>query len=287
MRVSRPTVSFEFFPPKTEKAAEILWEAAPVLASFNPLYMTVTYGAGGSTRDGTVDTVVRMARETKIPMGAHITFINTPKDQLHEFTSALWAAGVKHLVALRGDMPADLHWPLDPDKEYFQFTSDFVAGLKGWHDFEISVGCYPEKHPDAASLEDDIEALRLKDVAGADRAITQFFFDNDIYYRYVDKCRKAGIRMPICPGLLPIHDFKSVSSFAKRCQASVPDWLIARFEGLEDKPEEALKVAADLLARQSEDLAAQGVGHIHYYCMNKSPITADAVRALGHVAKAA
>ncbi|MCC6598770.1 MAG: methylenetetrahydrofolate reductase [NAD(P)H] [Alphaproteobacteria bacterium] len=280
--MSQPTVSFEFFPPKTEKAAETLWEAVPLLAAFAPLYMTVTYGAGGSTRDGTVDTIVRMAQETNIPVGAHLTFINTPKDQLHEFTSALWAAGIRHLIALRGDMPPDLHWPLDPDKEYFQYTSDFVEGLKRWHDFEISVGCYPEKHPDAKTPEDDIRALKLKCDAGADRAITQFFFDNDIYYRFVEKCRKAGIATPICPGLLPIHDFKSVSSFAARCQAHIPEWLIARFDGLEDKPEEAQKVATELLVRQSQDLAAQGVEHIHYYCMNKAPITTEAVQSLGY-----
>jgi methylenetetrahydrofolate reductase (NADPH) len=285
--MNRPTISFEFFPPKTEKAAETLWEAVPQLAAFDPLYMTVTYGAGGSTRDGTVDTITRMARETKIPMAAHLTFINTPKSQLREFTSALWAAGIKHIVALRGDMPQGLQWPLDPDQEYFQFTSDFVEGLKGWHDFEISVGCYPEKHPDAPDMKADIQALKLKCDAGADRAITQFFFDNEIFYRFRDECAKAGITTPIVPGLLPIYDFKSMTGFAARCQASVPDWLLAKFAGLEDKPEEALKVASDLLAQQSLDLAAAGVEHIHYYTMNKSPITLAAAKALGYARKAA
>lgn len=282
-----PTISFEFFPPKTEKAAEVLWDAVPQLAAFDPLYMTVTYGAGGSTREGTVDTIAKMRDDHGIPMAAHLTFINTPKDQLHEFTSALWAAGVKHLVALRGDMPADLQWPLDPDKEYFQYTSDFVEGLKGWHDFEISVGCYPEKHPDAPSLDADIAALKLKCDAGADRAITQFFFDNDVFYTFREQCAKAGIKTPIVPGLLPIYDFKSMTGFAARCQASVPDWLMGKFEGLEDKPDEALKVAKDLLIEQSLDLAKNGVTHFHYYTMNKAPITAAAVEALGYAAKAA
>jgi methylenetetrahydrofolate reductase (NADPH) len=285
--MSPPTISFEFFPPKTEKAAEILWDAVPKLAAHAPEFMTVTYGAGGSTRTGTVDTIARMSKDHGIPMAAHLTFINTPKDQLHEFTSALWAAGVKHLIALRGDMPPGLQWPLDPDKEYFQFTSDFVAGLKSWHDFEISVGCYPEKHPDAPSLDADIAALKLKCDAGADRAITQFFFDNSVYYEFREKCTQAGITTPIVPGLLPIYDFKSMTGFAKRCQASVPDWLMGKFEGLEDSPEDALKVATDLLIGQSLDLAENGAEHIHYYTMNKAPITIAAVQALGYEAKAA
>lgn len=279
--MSKPTFSFEFFPPKTEKAAEILWEAVPELASLGPKFMTVTYGAGGTTREGTVDTIARMKDETGLPIGSHLTFINTPKDQLHEYTSALWAAGIKHIVALRGDMPGDLHWPLDADAEYFQYTSDFVEGLKKWHDFEISVGCYPEKHPDAPSLEADIRALKLKCDAGADRAITQFFFDNAVYYEFIEACGKAGIKTPVVPGLLPIHDFKSMCGFAKRCQASVPDWLYERFAGLEEKPEEARKVALDLLVSQTEDLAQNGAAHIHYYTLNKSDITKQAVEALG------
>lgn len=277
-----PSISFEFFPPKTDKAAETLWEAVPQLAAFDPLYMTVTYGAGGSTREGTVDTITRMARETGLPMAAHLTFINTPKAQLREFTSALWAAGIRHIIALRGDMPDDLQWPLDTDQDYFQFTSDFVEGLKRWNDFEISVGCYPEKHPDAPSMDADIRALKMKCDAGANRAITQFFFDNDIFYRFRDLCADAGITTPIVPGLLPIYDFKSMTGFAKRCQASVPDWLLEKFEGLEDKPEEALKIACDLLIAQSQDLAAHGAEHIHYYTMNKAPVTIAAVKALGY-----
>ncbi|MCB1651315.1 MAG: methylenetetrahydrofolate reductase [NAD(P)H] [Alphaproteobacteria bacterium] len=274
------TFSFEFFPPKSEAAAAHLWEAVSALAGLGPKYMTVTYGAGGSTREGTVDTIAKMKEETGLPIGSHLTFINTPKDQLHEFTSALWAAGIKHIVALRGDMPDDLHWPLDPDADYFQYTSDFVAGLKSWHDFEISVGCYPEKHPDASDINSDIAALKLKCDAGADRAITQFFFDNDVFYRFRDECAKAGITTPIVPGLLPIHDFKNMCRFAGRCQASVPDWLHERFAGLEGKPEEAHKIALDLLVNQSLGLATQGVGHIHYYTLNKAAMTKEAVEAL-------
>lgn len=274
------TFSFEFFPPKTEKAAESLWQAVPELADLSPKFMTVTYGAGGSTREGTVDTIARMREETGLSIGSHLTFINTPKDQLHEYTSALWAAGIRHIVALRGDMPGDLHWPLDEDAEYFQFTSDFVEGLKSWHEFEISVGCYPEKHPDASSLDADVKALKLKCDAGADRAITQFFFDNDIYYTFLEKSNKAGITTPIVPGLLPVHDFTSMCKFAARCQASVPDWMHEKFAGLEDKPEEARKVAIDLLTTQVEDLLQQGVPHFHFYTLNKADITKQAVAVL-------
>jgi len=279
--VSTPTFSFEFFPPKTEKAAESLWEAVPELIDLGPKFMTVTYGAGGSTKDGTIDTISKKMGMTDIPIGSHLTFLNTTKQDLKDYTDGLWDKGVKHIVALRGDMPADLQWPLDNDGDYFQYTSDFVEGLLGWHDFEISVGAYPEKHPDSGSLADDIRALKLKCDAGAHRGLTQFFFDNDIYYNFVEKCEAAGIKMPVCPGILPIHDFKSMCNFAKRCEANVPDWLHEKFAGLEDKPEEARKVAIDLLVSQTEDLVKNGVAHIHYYTLNKSDITRQAVEAIG------
>ena len=177
-------------------------------------------------------------------------------------------------------MPADLEWPLDPDAEYFQYTSHFVAALKARQDFEISVGAYPEKHPDADSIDKDVEALMKKIDAGANRAITQFFFDNSVYYEFLEHCAKANIKAPIVPGLLPIHDFKSMCGFAGRCQASVPTWLHEKFAGLEDKPEDARKVALELLVGQSEDLVKNGVEHIHYYTLNKSDITTQAVEAI-------
>lgn len=278
--MSKTTYSFEFFPPKTEKAAEALWAAVPELVALAPKFMTVTYGAGGSTRDGTVDTITKKMAMTNIPVASHLTFINTPKADLYAYVDGLWARGIKHIVALRGDMPKDLHWPLDTDGDYFQYTSDFVAGLLARHPFEISVSAYPEKHPDSPSLEADLHALKLKAQAGAHRALTQFFFDNDLFYSLRDAAAKAGIDIPICPGLLPIHDFKSMCNFAKRCQASVPDWLHTKFEGLEDKPEEARKVAIDLLCEQTADLAKNGVAHIHYYTLNKADITREAVGAL-------
>lgn len=283
--MTQPTISFEFFPPKTDKAAQNLWSAMDDLAKLNPLYMTVTYGAGGSTQDGTFDTLKKAKERYDIPLGSHLTFINKTKTEMYDIADSLWASGVKHIVALRGDMPDDLKWPLDFDVNYFQYTSYFVEGLLARHPFEISVGCYPEKHPDSPSLEQDIESLKAKCYAGATRAITQFFFDNDLFYAYREQCEAAGIKTPIIPGLLPIHDFKSMCNFAGRCQATVPDWLCGKFEDVSD--EDAYKIAVDLLVGQSEDLAANGVEHIHYYTLNKSPITKEACEALGYKAKAA
>jgi len=280
INVSQPSFSFEFFPPKTDKAADALWQAVPDLVAMNPKFMTVTYGAGGSTKDGTIDTIKKKMDMTDIPIGSHLTFLNTTKEELREYVDGLWNKGVKHIVALRGDMPEDLQWPLDSDGEYFQYTSDFVEGLLEWHPFEISVGAYPEKHPDSKSLEDDIYALKMKCDAGAHRALTQFFFDNDVYYNFVEKCQKAGVKTIMSPGLLPVHDFKSMCGFAKRCGAEIPKWMYDKFEGLEDKPEDARKIAIDLLVSQSEDLAKNGVKHIHYYTLNKSDITKQAVEAI-------
>jgi len=278
--VSKATFSFEFFPPKTDKTTELLFKAIEDLKALNPKFMTVTYGAGGSTRDKTLQIIKRVIADTDIPTASHLTYINSPRKDMYALADMLWENGVHHIVALRGDMPADLEWPLDPDAEYFQYTSHFVAALKARQDFEISVGAYPEKHPDADSIDKDVEALMKKIDAGANRAITQFFFDNTVYYEFLEHCAKANIKAPIVPGLLPIHDFKSMCGFAGRCQASVPKWLHEKFAGLEDKPEDARKVALELLVGQSEDLVKNGVEHIHYYTLNKSDITTQAVEAI-------
>lgn len=283
-----PSISFEFFPPKNEESAAHLWPAMQDLASLGPAYMTVTYGAGGSTKDGTLETLRRAIREfPAIPFASHLTFLSTKKTDLDPYIDALWEAGAKTIVALRGDLPKGTSFADFAGDEYYKLTSEFVEMLKKKHPFQIIVGAYPEKHPDAPTLEADIEALKMKCAAGADKATTQFFFDNDVYYRFLEKCRKAGITTPINPGLIPIHDFPSLVRFAARCQASVPPWLHEKFEGLENNPEEALKIATDLLILQTEDLAANGVSHIHYYCMNKSPITREACEALGYRAEAA
>lgn len=278
--MGKPIFSFEFFPPKTEKADEALFQEIDILKGLDPKFMTVTYGAGGSTRDKTLEIIKQVIASTQIPTASHLTYINAPRKELYKLADELWANGIHHIVALRGDMPKDLNWPLDPDEEYFQYTSHFVAALKARQDFEISVGAYPEKHPDAASLDKDVEALMKKIDAGANRAITQFFFDNSIYYEFLEHCQKANIKAPIVPGLLPIHSFKSMCGFAQRCMASVPQWLHERFDGLDDKPEEARKVAIELLVTQTEDLMKNGVEHFHFYTLNKADITKQAVECL-------
>ncbi|MGB1076858.1 MAG: methylenetetrahydrofolate reductase [NAD(P)H] [Bdellovibrionales bacterium] len=266
--------SFEFFPPKTDKMADQLWSAVPELVKCAPKFMSVTYGAGGGTRDGTLDTIARM-QKTDIPIAMHLTYINTPIDEMNAFADEIWDRGIKHIVALRGDMPDDLQWPLDTDTDYFQYTSDFVEGLLARHPFEISVGAYPEKHPDAPSLDADLIALQKKCDAGATRAITQFFFDNDILYNFIEQAQKMGISTPIVPGILPIHDFKAMKNFAARCQTTIPEWLDEKFAGLEDKPEDALKVSQELLNAQVEDLIKNNVEHIHFYTLNKHQLVGD------------
>ncbi len=282
-----PGISFEFFPPKTEKGEGALLNVAQTLAGLSPKYMTVTYGAGGSTRDKTLDIASAIQDKTNVPTATHLTYINTLRKDMYKLADHLWENGIRHIIALRGDMPNDLSWPLDKDPDYFQYTSHFVAALKARQDFEISVGCYPEKHPDAPSLDKDIEALMKKFDAGADRAITQFFFNNEVFYEFVEQCGKAGIKAPICPGILPIHDFTSMLRFAKTCQTTVPDWLHEKFAGLEDKPEESRKVAEELLIKQVTDLAENGIDHLHFYTLNKSTITLEACEALGYKEKAA
>lgn len=279
-RMRSPSYSFEFFPPKTEEAERVFWEAVPALTALAPEFMTVTYGAGGSTRDKTLEIVGALRAKADIAVAAHLTFINTPKSELYEIVDTLWENGTRHIVALRGDLPADLSWPLQADENYFQYTSDFVEALRRRHDFEISVAAYPEKHPDSASLDDDITALKKKSDAGATRAMTQFFFENEKFYDFLEKCAAARIDIPVCPGLLPIYDFQSMLRFARRCQAGVPAWLMDRFQKAESSPQDAHKIAQDLLAEQVRDLARNGIPHLHFYTLNKAPLVEQACRSL-------
>ncbi len=280
MGAHTPTLSFEFFPPKTSKGSELLWEQLGKLLEFTPSCMTVTCSSNGSSSEKTLDTIQEFQNRTDTPIAMHLTYIDTTRKELYQLADTLWKKNIKHIVALRGDLPEDLNWPLDNDKNYFQYTSHFVAALKACQDFEIFVGAYPEKHPDAVSLKDDIEALKKKCDAGADRAITQFFFDNDVFLRFRDTCNKANIQLPISPGLLPIHNFKTMQDFATRCRTNVPDWLHEKFEGLENKPDEAKSIAIDLLRNQSVELAAEGVDHFHFYTLNKASITQESCTAL-------
>lgn len=278
----RPDISFEYFPPKTDGAIGAMWEAVPVLSALGPKFMTVTYGAGGSTKGLTLEIAEKMAAEQPMPIASHLTFLTTERETLQAYIEELWSRNVKHIVALRGDLPKDKTFNDFKGDEFYKTTPEFIADIVSRHPFEISVGAYPEKHPDAASLDEDIATLKAKLDAGGTRGITQFFFDNDVYYRFLDKCAAAGIDKPVVPGLVPIHDFVGLQRFAKNCQAHIPSWICEEFVGLENKPEEALKVAVELLTTQAQDLVENGVGHIHFYTLNKAGITREACEALGY-----
>lgn len=273
----KASFSCEFFPPKSDDARDRFWETLDTLAALGPSFVTMTYGAGGSTRDWTLEMAIAMQERTGVPAAAHLTFVGTPRDELMTLADMLWGNGIRHVVALRGDMPPDLSWPLAPDPDYFQYTSDFVMALKERHDFDISVGAYPEKHPDAPSLSADIAALKLKCDSGATRAITQFFFENDAYFRFLELARAQGIQTPIVPGLLPIGDFSKIAAFAARCETHVPDALSAGFERL--SPEETGPYATEILNCQVRGLLSGGVDHVHFYTLNKADTLADTIKA--------
>ena len=275
----RPSVSFEFFPPKNEEMEVALWDSVRRLEPLGPSFVSVTYGAGGSTRERTHATVKRMVEETALKPAAHLTCVSASKDEVDEVIRSYWDAGVRHVVALRGDPAGGLGTSYEPHPQGYHQTSDLVAGLKRIGAFEVTVSAYPEKHPEAASLDADIDALRKKVDAGATRAITQFFFDNDVYFRYLDKVRAAGIEIPILPGIVPVQNFKQTANFARKTGASVPQWLADRFDGLEDDAATRRLVAAAVCAEQVLDLIDRGVSDLHFYTMNK----ADLVYAICHL----
>ncbi len=281
MTAGGPSVSFEFFPPKTPHGEDLLWDCVDTLAALHPAFLTMTYGAGGSTRDKTVALAVEMARRSGKPAAAHLTLVATTRAELKDIADILWNDGIRHIVALRGDLPKGRIAPPANCPDHFSYTSDFIAGLKGWHDFEISVGAYPDTHPDAPSPQADIEALRKKCDAGAARAITQFFFDNDVFYRFRDTVAKAGIATPLVPGILPIVDYTGMMNFARRCQARVPDWLCRRYEAVKDDPRAAAEISAEIVTAQVADLAANGASHLHFYTLNHSTLPIKACAAVG------
>jgi methylenetetrahydrofolate reductase (NADPH) len=273
-------VSFEFFPPKTEEMEKTLWSSIERLAPLGPNFVSVTYGAGGSTRERTHRTVQRILGETPLKPAAHLTCVAATRDEVDEVVRGYHETGVRHIVALRGDPVAGIGTAYEAHPGGYAQTSDLVEGIKRVSpDFEVSVSAYPEKHPEAPSLDADLDALKMKVDAGADRAITQFFFDNDIYLRYLDKVHARGIDIPIVPGILPVQNFKLARSFAERAGASVPDWLGARFEGLEEDVETRKLIAAAVAAEQVLDLVDRGVRDFHFYTMNR----ADLVYAICHL----
>lgn len=272
-------VSFEFFPPKTPEMEATLWASIQRLAPLTPQFVSVTYGAGGSTRERTHSTVSRIIQETPLKPAAHLTCVAATKEEVNDVVRAYWHAGVRHIVALRGDPVAGIGTVYEPHPGGYQQACDLVAGIKAIGDFEVSVSAYPEKHPEAASLDADIDALKAKVDCGADRAITQFFFDNDHYFRYLDRVRARGIDIPIVPGIVPVQNFKQTANFASKAGASIPEWLAARFEGLDNDVDTRKLVAAAVAAEQVLDLVDRGVNEFHFYTMNR----ADLVYAICHL----
>lgn len=285
-----PAVSFEFFPPKTEKMEQSLWQAIERLAPLRPAFVSVTYGAGGSTRERTHATVCRIQKETGIPAAAHFTCVGATREEIDSIARTYWNAGIRHLVALRGDPPESaggIGGRYEPYPGGYAYAADLVAGMCQVADFEISVAAYPETHPEAPSAQFDLDNLKRKVDAGATRAITQFFFDNDAYFRFLDRCAAAGIHVPIVPGILPITNFARAVEFAGKCNASVPQKLADTFEGLDSDPETRHLVAATVAAEQCQALQAQGVNDFHFYTLNRADLTVAICRMLGVKAKAA
>ena len=279
-------VSFEFFPPKTAEMETALWEAIERLAPLSPNFVSVTYGAGGSTRERTHSTVARIVRETNIRPAAHLTCVAATREEIDSVVRGYWDAGVRHIVALRGDPTGGLGSAYDAHPGGYATSTDLIAGIRKLGDFEVSVSAYPEKHPESASFDADIDALKAKIDAGATRAITQFFFENDLYFRYLDRVRKAGIDIPILPGLVAVQNFKQTAGFARKTGASVPQWLADRFEGLDDDAATRRLIAAAVAAEQALDLMDRGVTDFHFYTMNRADLVYATCHLLGVRAKA-
>jgi methylenetetrahydrofolate reductase (NADPH) len=284
MTVSAATpakVSFEFSPPATAEAEQRLWQAIQRLVHLKPRFVSVTYGAGGSTRDRTHATVLRIRRETDLEPAAHLTCVGAPCCDIDEIVHDYWNAGIRHLVALRGDPPGGPDQPYVAHPEGYQGVPDLLAGIRRVGDFEISVAAYPETHRGAASLGADLDHLKRKIDAGATRAITQFFFEPEIYFRFLDRARAAGITVPIVPGIMPVFSFTGVARFAGKCGASIPGWLAHAFDGLEADPETRRLVAASVAVDLCQKLQAGGVDEFHFYTSNRADLTVAICHMLG------
>jgi methylenetetrahydrofolate reductase (NADPH) len=273
-------VSFEFFPPKTEAMEATLWASIETLQPMRPRFVSVTYGAGGSTRERTHATVARIVRETGIPAAAHLTCVNASRDEIDAIADAYWAAGVRHIVALRGDPPV-VGGRFEARADGYASAAELVAGLKRRHDFEISVSAYPEVHPEAASLASDLDALRAKLDAGATRAITQFFFEPETFFRFRDAAAAAGIAAEIVPGILPVSNFAQLMKMAVPCGTAVPGWMAQLFDGLDAHPAARQLVAATVAAELCRRLYAGGVRHFHFYTLNRAELAYAICHMLG------
>jgi methylenetetrahydrofolate reductase (NADPH) len=272
-------VSFEFFPPKTDEMEARLWETVTRLEPLRPKFVSVTYGAGGSTRERTGRTIKRILTETGIPAAAHLTCVGATREEVDAVIREFQGIGIERFVALRGDPASGVGNAYRPHPGGYQNGADLVGGLKAIADFDISVAAYPEKHPESPDFATDIEMLKRKVDNGATRAITQFFFDNDLYERYVERVRRAGIYVPIVPGIQPVHSFRQVANFSRKAGAHVPAWLAERFDGLENDPQTHALVASAVAAEQVMDLVERGVSDFHFYTMNR----ADLVFAICHM----
>lgn len=278
--VTRPHVSFEFFPPNTPEMEETLWRSIERLAPLAPDFVSVTYGAGGSTRERTHATVKRILEETALTPAAHLTCVGASRAQVDAVIESYWTAGVRHIVALRGDMP-ELGAPYKAHPQGYQSTAELVGAIKRVGDFEVSVSAYPEKHPESVNLDADIELLKAKIDAGAARAITQFVFDTDLHIRFLEKVRAAGIEVPIVPGIMPTTNFKGVVRMAGRCGARVPDWLSDYYRGLEDDLATRKLIAATVAAEQVHELKRFGFEHFHFYTLNQADLTYAICHVIG------
>ncbi|MEC3910221.1 methylenetetrahydrofolate reductase [Sphingobium sp. CR2-8] len=278
-------VSFEFFPPKTEKMEAQLWSAIETLAPLAPQFVSVTYGAGGSTRERTHNTVARIAQETPLAAAAHLTCVAASKDEIAEIADAYWDAGIRHIVALRGD-PPEVGGKFEPHPQGYTGAADLVEGLMKRHPFEISVSAYPEVHPEAASAQSDLDNLKRKLDAGATRAITQFFFSPDAYFRFLDKTAAAGITADIVPGIMPIGNFAATRRMAAMCNTQVPDWMARLFDGLDDHPASRQLVSATIAADLCRSLYVGGVRDFHFYTLNRAELSFAICHLLGLRAKA-
>lgn len=272
-------VSFEFFPPNDEKMEATLWESIQRLAPLKPRFVSVTYGADGSTRERTHNVVTRILNETSLTPVPHLTCINASREEVLEVAGSYWSKGIRHLVALRGDPAPGTKFTARPDG--FAYAVDLVKGLKNVGDFELSVAAYPETHPEAPSAQFDLDYLKAKIDAGATRAITQFFFDTDTYLRFRDRCVAAGITASIVPGILPITRFPQMQRFAARCGAAIPESVAKRFEGLEDDAATRQMISFAFAIEQVEKLQAQGINEFHFYTLNRSELAFAICHALG------
>ena len=272
-------ISFEFFPPKNEKMEQVLWNSIEKLAPLKPRFVSVTYGAGGTTRERTHATIKRIIEETNLTPAAHLTCVGASKGEIDDVLREYWDLGVRHIVALRGDAPDENGYV--PHPQGYVNAADLVSGIKNIGDFDVSVAAYPEMHPESKSLTDDLDNLKRKIDAGANRAITQFFFESDKYFRFLDHARSYNIDVPIVPGILPVSNYKQLINFAKMCGAEVPAWMGDLFKGLDEHPKTRELIAATVAGEMCSRLAAGGVNEFHFYTLNRADLSYAICHLLG------